>query len=91
MASLADLQAERVSIHAPARGATISYAVLCDEFTGVSIHAPARGATGRAAFAVAAGEFQSTRPHEARRCDAGLSTQPSAFQSTRPHEARHGF
>ena len=34
----------RVSIHAPARGATLGIASCCDAFH-VSIHAPARGAT----------------------------------------------
>ena len=55
-----------VSIHAPARGATI---IL--DFAGiailVSIHAPARGATAPPWGPSSSWQFQSTRPHGARR------------------------
>ena len=57
----------RVSIHAPARGATggmsrIGHGAL------VSIHAPARGATSRYTICPKIPTmFQSTRPHGARR------------------------
>ena len=55
-----------VSIHAPARGATIP-----DEpaaaLAGVSIHAPARGATSATMRLTSASLFQSTRPRGARR------------------------
>ncbi len=74
-----------VSIHAPAWGATGHADVLGEP--DVSIHAPAWGAT----------EFQSTRPHGARR-NVFQSTRPhgarrtaddcASFQSTRPHGAR---
>jgi len=56
----------QVSIHAPARGATMAFwRDASDDI--VSIHAPARGATGQSAGGGACGSFQSTRPHEARR------------------------
>ncbi len=57
---------ERVSIHAPARGAT-SAAMPSSISADVSIHAPARGATSaRMAVHVAAAEFQSTPPRGGR-------------------------
>ena len=63
-----------VSIHAPARGATIpSYWF---RYAGaVSIHAPARGATPtQEAFMTETGKFQSTHPHGVRHT-APASTQ----------------
>ena len=59
-------RAERVSIHAPARGATIIH-VLSSIILTVSIHAPARGATGLNQTDLANALFQSTRPRGARR------------------------
>ena len=55
-----------VSIHAPARGATVSRGlpVLKDI---VSIHAPARGATTSSSNMASHREFQFTRPQGARR------------------------
>ena len=44
-----DAHGARVSIHAPARGATRSMRLMQDAQTLVSIHAPARGATSRSA------------------------------------------
>ena len=55
-----------VSIHAPTRVATRCSALRHLD-TCVSIHAPTRGATAQGAVALFAGEFQSTRPHGARR------------------------
>ena len=60
-----------VSIHAPARGATL-FALLEYSPNTVSIHAPARGATAvhkKADFFVL---FQSTLPHGERRDDVKL-------------------
>jgi hypothetical protein len=55
-----------VSIHAPARGATL-IVTLSLVFLDVSIHAPARGATGNLFRAMIPNTaFQSTRPHGAR-------------------------
>ncbi len=56
---------QRVSIHAPARGATLCssrFIGLC----GVSIHAPARGATKIGSASFAAYMFQSTPLREGR-------------------------
>ncbi len=88
MADTAD-NLDAVSIHAPARGATLSCGNLHHCFD-VSIHAPARGATTYWAAASADALFQSTRPHGARRIPLGcLPHLPkSLFQSTRPHGAR---
>ena len=55
----------RVSIHAPARGATAHNTVLFN-YIEVSIHAPARGATGTHEVFFGYHEFQSTPLHEGR-------------------------
>jgi hypothetical protein len=54
-----------VSIHAPARGATVPTAHVLTE-QSVSIHAPARGATLYFLVAVSALVFQSTHPQGVR-------------------------
>ena len=54
-----------VSIHAPARGATIRLWETEDSYA-VSIHAPARGATNVAAILKGLVEFQSTPPRGGR-------------------------
>ena len=78
----------QVSIHAPARGATIcSRAGLCKGF--VSIHAPARGATSDILHHCKLLTFQSTRPRGARQFDRMKAANPAVlFQSTRPRGAR---
>ena len=55
-----------VSIHAPARGATVAGATA-EDLLKVSIHAPARGATISPDTPQPAAKFQSTRPRGARR------------------------
>ncbi|KUK64150.1 MAG: Uncharacterized protein XD84_1684 [Desulfotomaculum sp. 46_80] len=57
---------QSVSIHAPARGATL-LAVPCQFGALVSIHAPARGATHWQRSLRLTGLFQSTHPHGVRR------------------------
>ncbi len=59
-----------VSIHAPARGATKGSVYFSNDLL-VSIHAPARGATRRFVGASTFCQFQSTRPHGARRQELG--------------------
>ena len=54
-----------VSIHAPARGATVGTALALG-LDKVSIHAPARGATLRDYAAEVQAWFQFTRPRGAR-------------------------
>ena len=78
-----------ISIHAPARGATL----LC--FTGIvfqnsiSIHAPARGATILPMITgIFQKEFQSTLPRGERRIVGNLQRQPERFQSTLPRGER---
>ena len=56
-----------VSIHAPARGATVDWEAQY-KATIVSIHAPARGATAARVRLEALEKFQSTHPHGVRRC-----------------------
>ena len=78
-----------VSIHAPAWGATANRQAEIQSHN-VSIHAPAWGATwcGTIAFDKD-GQFQSTRPHGARRAKLrGARCRCMTFQSTRPHGAR---
>ena len=57
---------QRVSIHAPARGATFARSVAMI-WPLVSIHAPARGATGQLPSGIyATDQFQSTHPRGVR-------------------------
>ena len=77
----------RVSIHAPARGATQDdkrIAVIDD----VSIHAPARGATSSTSRTNLPTMFQSTHPHGVRRGRKWICSGLMEFQSTHPHGVR---
>jgi len=76
-----------VSIHAPARGATIKEEILKPALK-VSIHAPARGATTEQIHSDSPKMFQSTRPHGARLIAGHWFARRVVFQSTRPHGAR---
>ena len=58
---------QKVSIHAPTWGATITAAASGND-TGVSIHAPTWGATPDNCITVSSIAFQSTHPHGVRRC-----------------------
>ena len=76
-----------VSIHAPARGATIAYCTGTENIV-VSVLAPTRGAT-RALTGVTAEElFQSTHPHGVRLPASLYRQQRLQFQSTHPHGVR---
>ena len=78
----------KISIHAPARGATAS-GWSAAQFLGISIHAPARGATYPDVMLNCLYPFQSTLPHGERRAaftDYGVFGDP--FQSTLPHGER---
>ena len=77
----------RVSIHAPARGAT-DRGILIPYKNIVSIHAPARGATVVMANLVTSLLFQSTRPRGARLQLWQGDALDVLFQSTRPRGAR---
>ena len=77
----------RVSIHAPAWGATGGHADTLRQGQ-VSIHAPAWGATLATIQFFQANVFQSTRPRGARPSDRGQMSQLGQFQSTRPRGAR---
>ena len=68
----------RISIHAPARGAT----AVQQAYPGagrISIHAPARGATGRARQAGQRIRFQSTLPRGERRPEDGFLIELKNF------------
>src|SRR3989304_3339055 len=69
----------KVSIHAPARGAT-AYRRTPSAYGKVSIHAPARGATeGRRFKSCPRYQFQSTLPRGERRRARRRITRPSRF------------
>ena len=78
----------RVSIHAPAEGATLQ-ALIGRRAAAVSIHAPAEGAT-RTPWRHTARTpwFQSTRPRRARPLLRNHLWAVDRFQSTRPRRAR---
>ena len=77
----------RVSIHAPAWGATLVEKCSLSQ-PAVSIHAPAWGATGTVIPCALSCRFQSTRPRGARPEMTGGSLAQQVFQSTRPRGAR---
>ncbi len=76
-----------VSIHAPARGATMARRHGLNVFV-VSIHAPARGATVYRADPFSVQVFQSTHPHGVRLAQLGDGRFVVEFQSTHPHGVR---
>ncbi len=55
-----------ISIHAPAKGATIRGFRLLTRTVKISIHAPAKGATDASAFVDDEQQFQSTLPRRER-------------------------
>ena len=83
----ADAARRRVSIHAPAWGAT-AYGGCEGSVQKVSIHAPAWGATGAKSRRDGDSTFQSTPPHGGRHCTVEVSESDSRFQSTPPHGGR---
>ena len=76
-----------VSIHAPARGATMKK-LSSSELELVSIHAPARGATTAFCLIVNMETFLSTRPRGARQRRLTMICLRMVFLSTRPRGAR---
>ena len=78
----------RISIHAPAKGAT-NCRGFSDRNRNISIHAPAKGATYRAMPELCSGSFQSTLPRRERRGSARRSCRCAwTFQSTLPRRER---
>ena len=79
----------RISIHAPTRGATV--AIVAGEGEGtISIHAPTRGATiARDMVDFFFIRFQSTLPRGERRYGLDGYTVANVFQSTLPRGERH--
>ena len=79
----------RVSIHAPTRGATpsISFTLLPFWFQSTR---PRGARRTEFCYSCCAGTFQSTRPRGARRLPLHFSRRGKAFQSTRPRGARPG-
>ena len=80
-------QISAVSIHAPARGATLSWCASDDPamFQSTRPHGARPICTGSCR---GTSKFQSTRPHGARRLLHSLQEVLNVFQSTRPHGAR---
>ena len=81
-----------VSIHAPARGATIAARYEIDD-SRVSIHAPARGATSDIRFTLQGyQEFQSTPLREGRPGGRGrFDAADESFQSTPLRQGRRAI
>ena len=83
-----------VSIHAPARGATMTPSELNERWV-VSIHAPARGATTRVVVSPSASAFRSTLPRGERRergvpdREASVSIHAPARGATRSRTRLH--
>ena len=77
----------RVSIHAPARGATVYCRQHCRR-SDVSIHAPARGATTFQRFKGAVDEFRSTPPRGGRLYIVASIADDRMFRSTPPRGGR---
>ena len=80
-------EVDRVSIHAPARGAT-RIPRPCGRPGTVSIHAPARGATFSTAMPLFLQQFQSTPLREGRHFLLGQLPDLFQFQSTPLREGR---
>ena len=76
-----------VSIHAPARGATVLFQSLTITFL-VSIHAPARGATCTVMEEIRQWMFQSTHPRGVRLTTEQGILNELMFQSTHPRGVR---
>ena len=77
----------KVSIHAPAWGATF-FCFLKRAISNVSIHAPAWGATCNRRSTNEYWKFQSTHPHGVRQGQWRWQNKPTKFQSTHPHGVR---
>ena len=76
-----------ISIHAPAKGATLQpFALLLGRC--ISIHAPAKGATHYATPAPVLAGFQSTLPRRERPVALSLISFSRSFQSTLPRRER---
>ncbi len=77
-----------VSIHAPARGATVGHHRPRHE-GGVSIHAPARGATADSVRCEIVFKVSIHAPARGATLAQQRGKEAQMFQSTRPHGARH--
>ncbi len=78
-----------ISIHAPARGATL-WLLVHIVLLPISIHAPARGATEFRCWILSAGKFQSTLPRGERLFQTLLLMIPCDF-NPRSREGRDSF
>ena len=77
-----------ISIHAPAKGATINFLCCCNS-AGISIHAPAKGATRSSCFGLRyISNFNPRSRKGSDRITFQTSTRYPAFQSTLPQRER---
>ena len=83
-------QVHRISIHAPARGATKIFIREWYKYS-ISIHAPARGATRHIHRLPSYMVFQSTLPRGERLKISLFITAIIIFQSTLPRGERHSW
>ena len=81
-----------ISIHAPARGATVISSAIFSTPSLISIHAPARGATlYHCHNTLLYDVFQSTLPRGERLSDGMIHIPARKFQSTLPRGERPNF
>ena len=71
-----------ISIHAPARGASITAVDTIKSMNSISIHAPARGASDRILISIRALQFQFTPLREGLQKKSPKSSKAEAFQFT---------
>ena len=77
----------RISIHAPAKGATIFNLFLCQHIL-ISIHAPAKGATQKASIASFSSSISIHAPAKGATTPFCLMIFARSFQSTLPRRER---
>ena len=79
-----------ISIHAPAKGATLWSQATVRVLTAISIHAPAKGATINSPFLDGFPGYFNPRPREGGDAARGVKVLATAlFQSTPPRRGRH--
>ena len=82
------MSAEKISIHAPTRGAT-SYGCKPDDGYAISIHAPTRGATlPLCLIFISSGDFNPRSHKGSDLCRLRISMPIQIFQSTLPQGER---
>ena len=84
-----DLVGQQVSIHAPARGATMSGLMMPRRFKCFDPRPRTRGDVFSGPGGGGGAQFRSTPPHEGRHQPTREALADLAFRSMPPHEGRH--